>query len=150
MEAFIEKILSIPSKPSYWLDWKTVDEAPQEKGSYILLLTLQRSFELNHKTLGNHLLEKGRYIYAGSANGSGGIKARVTRHLSKDKKIHWHIDHLTTQAETVKCLCLPGGSECSLTSTLLTSEAFRVPIKGFGSSDCRECPSHLLEVVNTQ
>jgi Uri superfamily endonuclease len=40
-------------------------------------------------------LVPGRYIYAGSAYGPGGLKARVSRHMRRAKRSQWHIDQLT-------------------------------------------------------
>ena len=42
----------------------------------------------------NVILEPGYYLYCGSAHGSGGLKGRVTRHLTGSFKKFWHIDFL--------------------------------------------------------
>lgn len=44
-------------------------------------------------------------------------------------------------------MAFPGQSECALLARLLEiDEGVSVPVPGFGSTDCRRCPSHLLAV----
>lgn len=113
-------------------------------GAYLLEIELDRSLAVTIR--GAALtLPAGRYAYAGSARGPGGIAARVARHMSRDKRPHWHIDQLTLATSKISALALPGGSECELVRSLLDRGA-RVPIPGFGSSDCRTCPAHLLGI----
>lgn len=72
------------------------------KGSYVLLVRLPLDTEI---AIGNHLktrFPKGYYAYVGSA--MGGLKARLGRHLKRDKKPHWHIDYLTQHASVAKIL----------------------------------------------
>ena len=82
------------------------------------------------------------------AYGPGGLRARISRHLSKEKPIHWHVDQLTSQAET-RAIALPGANECDLVSALLETGKFTTPLRGFGSTDCRNCESHLLVITQT-
>ncbi|SDH56387.1 GIY-YIG nuclease family protein [Roseospirillum parvum] len=89
-------------------------------------------------------LAPGVYWYAGSAYGPGGLRARLGRHLRRDKAIRWHVDRLTVEpAVEVGFLAFPGAGECALVAALLAAGA-TVPVPGFGSSDCRICPSHLV------
>ena len=39
---------------------------------------------------------------------------------------------------------LPGAHECDLVEALRALAEVSVPVPGFGSSDCRRCPAHLL------
>jgi hypothetical protein len=39
---------------------------------------------------------------------------------------------------------VPGGRECDLLDRLLKAPGAVVPVPGFGSSDCRTCPAHLV------
>lgn len=96
--------------------------------------------------LGNPALEPGIYVYAGSAFGPGGIRARVGRHLRADKKPHWHIDHLSSRADCIDVKTYPGGRECDLVAVLCADGA-TVPVAGFGSSDCRDCAAHLVRLA---
>ncbi|HOL69399.1 MAG TPA: GIY-YIG nuclease family protein [Methanothermobacter sp.] len=94
----------------------------------------------NVGSLGRVKIESGCYVYVGSAFKS--LEARIRRHLSRDKKIHWHIDYLLTQSyvrvEDVIFTADERRLEC------LISKALENPgsIEGFGCSDCN-CKSHL-------
>ena len=54
---------------------------PDIRGAYALVLRLAHETRLDIATLGRPLLPAGLYLYAGSAWGPGGIRARVRRHL---------------------------------------------------------------------
>ena len=118
-------------------------ELPIGPGSYLLLIGLDRPVVLNIPRFAGVTLSSGWYVYAGSANGPGGMRARVARHLRRDKPAHWHVDHLTCSA-SVAAMCFPGADECSLMNSLYLASVFAVPVPGFGSSDCRRCESHLV------
>ncbi|WP_338468594.1 DUF123 domain-containing protein [Novosphingobium sp. ZN18A2] len=90
----------------------------------------------------------GWYAYAGSAKGPGGIGARLARHFRKDKRIHWHVDRLTVAAADFAALALPDGTECAIVRGLEGTGRFAHALKGFGSSDCPRCRSHLLRWVD--
>ena len=96
--------------------------------------------------LKNPVLDPGLYVYAGSAFGPGGIRARVGRHLRMDKKPHWHIDQLSNRVACIDVKSYPGGRECALVADLLAAGA-TVPVPGFGSSDCRDCAAHLVRLA---
>lgn len=122
----------------------SADPLPSQPGSYLLLISLLE--RLQGKLRGKpYTLAPGTYLYAGSANGPGGIAARVARHMRNDKKLHWHVDELTVAASEITALAFPGGSECVLVERLL-KEGYEAPLPGFGSSDCRSCPAHLLRL----
>ncbi|MCK9541293.1 MAG: DUF123 domain-containing protein [Novosphingobium sp.] len=91
-----------------------------------------------------HGFPAGWYVYAGSARGPGGIRARLRRHFRRDKKRHWHIDDLTCAAKHLRAVPLAGGAECAIVARLMELEGFAPALAGFGSSDCRVCPAHLL------
>jgi len=94
-----------------------------------------------------HSFTPGWYAYAGSANGPGGLRARLARHFRQDKKQHWHVDPLTMAAARIAAFAVTGGVECELADRLSASGEFRHVGGHFGSSDCRSCPSHLLARV---
>ena len=119
---------------------------PGETGAYALTFRLDDPVELPIATLHNPVLAAGDYVYAGSAFGPGGIRARVTRHLRADKKPHWHIDHLSARAECIDVRTYPGGRECALVADMLAAGG-DVPVPGFGSSDCRDCAAHLVRLA---
>ena len=120
------------------------DGLPHGGGAYGLLISLARPMRLGIGTLGRPKLAAGLYLYLGSANGPGGIAARVRRHLRREKPLHWHVDHLTRRARVIEVLVVPGGSECRLADMVRALPGVPVPVPGFGSSDCRRCPAHLL------
>ncbi len=120
-------------------------------GAYALIIDLARRLEIPLGRLaprgnGPVVLCKGRYIYAGSARGPGGMGARIRRHLSKDKVAHWHADHLTNAGHVTLVVALPGGNECQVVAELRRLPGVAVPLAGFGSSDCTSCPAHLLSL----
>lgn len=119
------------------------DDLPVEAGAYGLTFRLDGPMILPIATLRNPVLAAGDYVYAGSAFGPGGIRARVTRHLRADKKPHWHIDHLSALASCIDVRTYPGERECALVADML-AEGAEFPVPGFGSSDCRNCAAHLV------
>ena len=123
---------------------ETVACAPCGKGSYARIITTGTSVEFAHKGI-MHVLSAGTYIYAGSAYGPGGIGARLRRHFQREKKLHWHVDRLTSVAESIQALAIEQGSECEIVARLGNLPGVRHPVAGFGSSDCRICCSHLLQ-----
>ena len=116
---------------------------PEGFGAYLLLIYLATPASVPERFKGK-LLPEGRYGYAGSARGPGGIRARCRRHLSRPENCHWHIDWLTGTANDIKVIARPGESECSLIKNLAPQPFVRFPLKGFGSTDCRCCPAHLV------
>ena len=90
------------------------------------------------------VLPAGCYAYCGSAYGPGGLQARIGRHLRADKALRWHVDRLTAAGRIVDFRAVPGGRECDLLDRLLEAPGASVPVPGFGSSDCRRCPAHLV------
>jgi Uri superfamily endonuclease len=114
-------------------------EAPKKSGAYALLVELETPLRV---TAGpkNATLAPGFYIYCGSANGPGGVAARLARHMRRSKRVHWHIDQLTAVGTTHGAWVFPDKSECEANEALV---ALPTPLEGFGSSDCRRCRSHL-------
>lgn len=63
------------------------------KGCYCLIIKLNQNSRIKiGKKLGFIQFEKGYYVYVGSAMNS--LESRLKRHLSNDKKLHWHVDYL--------------------------------------------------------
>lgn len=122
----------------------TIDLASTSGGAYALLFHLDETVTFTRKRTA-HVFASGWYVYAGNAYGPGGIRARVGRHFRRDKLIRWHIDHLTRFAGSAYAVVLEHGAECEIVADLLRSGVFRPALAGFGSTDCRTCPAHLLE-----
>ena len=120
------------------------EPVPSETGAYVLIIELPVPFALDIATLPRARLAPGRYAYCGSAYGPGGLKARIGRHLRADKAVRWHVDRLTAAGRIVDFRAVPGGRECDLLDRLLEAPGAVVPVPGFGSSDCRACPAHLV------
>ena len=113
--------------------------APAEAGAYALLIALQTPLAVKAgvKTAS---LAPGLYLYCGSARGSGGLAARIARHMRQEKRAHWHVDQLTRAGEVLGAFVFPSGDECAINAAL---GKLPTPFEGFGSSDCRRCRSHL-------
>lgn len=109
---------------------------------YIVFLHLREKKEIEIGALGEKVFQPGTYAYIGSAMNS--MESRVSRHFSIQKKLHWHIDYFTQEAEAVAWTGFATGSswECLLAETAAENSE---PVDGFGSSDC-SCNSHLLRV----
>ncbi|MHA1784604.1 MAG: GIY-YIG nuclease family protein [Candidatus Helarchaeota archaeon] len=97
-------------------------------------------------SLGILNLKKGFYIYIGSA--MNGLESRVKRHLSKRKKIHWHVDYLLENSEIVQIYIKDNGLKEECNTAHKFHEIFK-NIPKFGSSDCK-CQSHLFYSENLQ
>jgi Uri superfamily endonuclease len=114
-----------------------------DKGTYILTMKLENAVEIAIGKLGRFTFPAGHYLYFGSA--MNGLHARITRHLRKDKKLHWHIDYLLQKATIIEIFCVESEErlECRLCLEATKLPGANIPVKGLGSSDCR-CTSHLL------
>ena len=130
------------------LDERQIENLPFDKGAYLLLLNLLHPVTFSTKSLYKIDFPPSWYIYAGSAYGLGGVRARLLHHCNRNKKIHWHIDQLSVFADTFAMIFF-GDNECRLLRILEKSKDFRFPLKGFGSTDCQSCASHLLRWVPT-
>lgn len=116
---------------------------PAVAGAYILVFRLARPVSVRVGALFTGRLLPGTYLYFGSAYGPGGLRARIARHLGRRKRRHWHVDALCERVSVAEVLAFPGGDECRLRAEL-SGRRWCAPIPGFGSSDCRVCPAHLL------
>ncbi len=120
------------------------EDAPRAPGAYLLVLDLTRPCRVESARFGAARLAPGRYLYAGSARGPGGLRARILRHARRDKALHWHVDRLTRRARLVSALIWSEGGECALAEAALRIAGAHCPIPGFGASDCPRCASHLI------
>ncbi|RLF21737.1 MAG: hypothetical protein DRM97_06350, partial [Thermoprotei archaeon] len=110
-----------------------------------------KELSLEIKTLGKARLRSGVYIYIGSAQGPGGLGARIGRYLHGPAKTRWHIDYIVRRRDLVEIL----GAVFAITKRrrlepLLFKElsrlGFMIMIEGFGSTDYgRKGYSHLLK-----
>jgi len=117
---------------------------PVDPGLYALELQLKQSCDLVIGALGQAPFPAGSYFYIGSARGPGGLRARILRHLRVEgKRLHWHVDHLLTQASIKGFFWTlqTGADECELAEWFAKYGDRRPP--RFGASDC-SCPGHLV------
>ena len=119
----------------------SADAAPSAPGAYLLQIDVAEPVLVRMAGKLRAELSSGRYFYCGSANGPGGLKARLARHMRRGKSLHWHIDQLTVSGAVTGAWIVRNGRECDLVTMLAP---LPMPIPGFGSSDCSRCRSHLL------
>jgi Uri superfamily endonuclease len=124
---------------------RNAEEAPTLPGAYVLQIELPHAKRVRIASQSPIILAAGRYLYCGSANGPGGLKARLTHHFRCSKPVRWHVDQLTSSGQLLGSWVVPDGDECELVRML---RHLPVPIPGFGSSDCTTCKSHLLSWPN--
>lgn len=79
----------------------------------------------------NWQIQKGLYAYIGSAMNS--LEKRICRHLSEQKKYHWHIDYLLKNSSILSVFIFPGQRK-ELEVSKEFAKYFTGP-KGFGSTD---------------
>ena len=119
------------------------------KGSYCLIINVKKDTKIKiGKKLGDINFKKGYYVYVGSAMNS--LEARVKRHLSDNKKKHWHIDYLLLNKNTeIKKVYTKESNEkleCKIAEKIIENED---SIANFGCSDCK-CRSHLIYFENSK
>ncbi|MBQ6511813.1 DUF123 domain-containing protein [Methanobrevibacter sp.] len=116
------------------------------KGCYCLIINLDKTSKIKIGKLGKINFNRGHYVYVGSAMNS--LTARINRHLSEEKKLHWHIDYLlkNENAGISEVIYNVSGKkiECELSQEISQKSN---GIKDFGCSDC-ECESHLYFFKN--
>ncbi len=65
-------------------------------GTYALFLHVEEELRMRVGALGLCSFPRGVHVYAGSA--MRGLRARLARHVRREKRVHWHVDRLTTAA----------------------------------------------------
>ncbi len=112
-------------------------QLPSSSGTYLLCFQSRVSRRVAIGRLGLMALVPGFYCYVGSAFGPGGLRARVGRHALRHKAKRWHIDYLRPHLGLVEVWIAEGGALESAWSQLLVNRSdARVPMPGFGASDC--------------
>jgi Uri superfamily endonuclease len=122
-------------------------DLPSVRGTYLVHLCIAGSQALTIGHLGQYHLPSGCYFYIGSAHGTGGLQARIGRHLRGDGKPHWHIDYLRAVADVrgVFYTVTDEVLECTWSLALRQLPQAFIPIPHFGASDCRSgCAAHLV------
>jgi Uri superfamily endonuclease len=122
-----------------------IDSLPACSGTYVLLMQLENPQRITVGRLGRYTMQAGWYDYIGSAFGPGGLRARLRHHASIASRPHWHIDHLRRYAELIEIWYTDSGwrREHDYAALLARLPGSRIPVAGFGASDCH-CRSHLF------
>lgn len=116
--------------------------APSKAGVYALVLLVSEKTTLEVGRLGPRDFASGIYVYVGSAMNT--LPGRVSRHLRREKKKHWHIDYLLD--ETGSCVLGVAWKysrrriECWVSRNIHGKAVMSV--EDFGCGDC-DCGSHL-------
>ena len=127
------------------IPWEYIEKEAKDRGSYLLILRINKKRDITIGRLGLLEFEKGYYIYVGSAMNS--LSSRIKRHMKKRKKGHWHIDYLLNNADEMTPIPIRSSKrlECEIAGAV--SSIMSQVHSGFGSSDCR-CLTHLFHSKN--
>ena len=90
------------------------------KGTYLLIIELTESREIEIGKLGVFFFPRGHYTYTGSA--MGGVYRRVKRHLKREKKLRWHIDYFLEYGKIKKVVIFESKTkiECAVNQKIAT------------------------------
>ena len=114
------------------------------RGIYCLIINVRKDIKEKIGALGKINFKKGKYVYVGSAQNN--LEKRIARHLSKDKKLKWHIDYLLSNKNVkIEKTLYKKADKQQECKTACFLNKFETPIKNFGCSDCR-CYSHLFRL----
>lgn len=107
--------------------------------SYQLILKIERDIAVVVGRLGRLEFPAGYYVYSGSAVTN--LEARLARHTRRMKKMHWHIDYLTShKAVSIVEIRRSHLTECALNRQIKGEVLHRK----FGATDCSNgCDAHL-------
>ncbi len=122
------------------IPWDFIEKELVDKGSYLLILQLEKDNKIQVGGLEEIYFKKGYYVYIGSALNS--LSKRILRHKRKNKKLHWHIDYFIDKSKYIKDIPIIANEnlECQISQKVFKIADNYVP--DFGSSDCK-CISHL-------
>jgi Uri superfamily endonuclease len=119
-------------------------EAPLDaRGAYVVVFRLDRAIRLAIGALGERRLARGYHLYVGSAMGAGGLRARIERHLRREKPKRWHVDYLADVAEPRDVWLWLSEERLEREIAIRLGERLRASTPDFGSSD-DDRPTHLF------
>lgn len=114
-------------------------------GTYALFIDLEREVQMQVGALGLCTFPRGTHVYAGSA--MRGLRTRLARHVRREKRVHWHVDRLTTaggcQVLGAVVFTSPVHLECDIVGYLEEVKGAEVRPPRFGASD-HVCQGHLI------
>lgn len=115
-------------------------------GCYQLFLKLPNDKIIEVGSMSPARFQAGIYIYSGS--GRKNLLHRIERHLVLTKNNFWHIDYLSSCSDFLFVdimIYFSKKSECFFHQLFRKYSNARIPVVGFGSTDCKNsCGSHLL------
>src|SRR5208337_146933 len=113
-------------------------------GTYALILSCASNARIQVGRLGTMQLQRGYYVYLGSALGRRGLRARIAHHQKLSPRPHWHIDYLRAHTRLHSVWVNYDGRrhEHEWAGAMQRAKEAMIPLRGFGASDC-SCPSHL-------
>jgi sugar fermentation stimulation protein A len=124
------------------IPWELIQREAQDRGSYLLILKLNRSRNLEFgRKEKRQAFPTGYYVYVGSAMKN--LTQRLERHRRLRKNKFWHIDYLRASSEFITALPVRSSEdlECQIAVRMRAVADWAIP--GFGASDCG-CPGHLF------
>lgn len=124
---------------------------PDAPGTYVLGLCMKTAAQIKVGALGTLNFAPGLYLYVGSAQGPGGLRARLGRHFrTQGKRLHWHIDYVRAHGEPVGAVWATGAArlECEWAAQIAALPDASTPAEGFGASDCG-CTAHFFRLAGT-
>ena len=119
------KLLDVP--------WSFLKTRMEDKGAYILVMEIPKACNIAIGSIGRVDVNPGYYLYAGS--GMNGLSSRISRHLRKKKKLHWHVDFLRQVAGKVKAYPIRTPQYIEEELVLALEQVFSPVLHGFGASD---------------
>ncbi len=124
------------------IPWELIHREARDRGSYLLILKLNRKRNLEFGRRENRqTFPAGYYVYVGSAMKN--LTQRMERHRRLRKNNFWHIDYLREETEYIAALPVRSSEdlECQIAERMRAIADW--DIIGFGASDCA-CPGHLF------
>jgi Uri superfamily endonuclease len=116
------------------------------KGGYVLEFYLLNGSRLKVGKLGKFYLEEGYYYYAGSA--MGGLRGRLSRHLSDKVNLYWHIDYFTDTHPVNRLWYMISETKIESRIADMLGNIAEPSIPGFGCGDSPDAVSHLFYSKN--
>jgi Uri superfamily endonuclease len=139
------------------LEPATIASLPAGPGSYALCLSLAQAAHLAIGRLGAFDFPAGVYVYIGSANGPGGLRARLAHHARLAAHPQWHLDYFRPYARITGGYLVEASLagvlplECAWSQQILRLPGARPAAPGFGSADCRRgCQAHFIMVASME
>jgi Uri superfamily endonuclease len=126
-----------------------VFQLPPVPGTYVLWLRSRRSGQTVIGRLGPLVLQPGIYLYVGSAQGPGGLRARVDRHARAAKRRHWHVDYLRAHTRLEAVYYSEEAVEHEWAREIARAPGAEIPLARFGASDCG-CPAHMFYFAKSE